>query len=59
MDATRLELLLEIETEGNCHLVLVDFGASLSVMKPVISSSELQPTLLGVVTSSTQKATPT
>jgi hypothetical protein len=44
LDATGLELLLEIEIEGKCHLVLVDSGASLSVMKPGISSSELQPT---------------
>jgi len=44
LDATGLELLLEIEVEGKCHLVLVDSGASLSVMKPGISSSELQPT---------------
>jgi hypothetical protein len=39
-----LELVLEIEIEAKCHLVLVDSGASLSVMKPGISSSELQPT---------------
>jgi hypothetical protein len=44
LDTTGLELLLEIEIEGRCHLVLVDSGASLSVMKPGISSSELQPT---------------
>jgi len=36
--------MLEIEIEGKCHLVLVDLEASLSVMKPGISSSELQPT---------------
>ena len=44
LETTALELLLEIEVEGKCHLVLVDSGASLSVMKPGISSSELQPT---------------
>jgi hypothetical protein len=44
LDTTRLELLLEIEIEGLCHLVLVDSGASLSVMKHGISSSKLQPT---------------
>jgi hypothetical protein len=36
--------MLEIEIDGKCHLVLVDSGASLNVMKPGISSSELQPT---------------
>jgi hypothetical protein len=36
--------MLKIEIEGKCHLVLVDSGASPSVMKPGISSSELQPT---------------
>jgi len=35
---------LEIEKEGNCHFVLLDSGANLSVMKPGISSSKLQPT---------------
>ena len=44
LDATGLKLLLEIEIEGKSHLVLVDSGTSLSVMKPGISSSELQPT---------------
>jgi len=44
LDATGLELLLEIDIEGKCHLVLVDSGASLSAMKPGISSSELQHT---------------
>jgi hypothetical protein len=43
LDASGLELVLEIEIEGKCHLVLVDSGASLSVMKPGIST-ELQPT---------------
>jgi len=41
----RLELLLEIEMERKRHLVLVDSGASLNVMKPGISSSKVQPTL--------------
>jgi len=36
--------MLEIEIDGKCHLVLVDSGDSLSVMKPGISSSELQAT---------------
>lgn len=45
MDANGLELLLETEIEGKRHLVLVDSGASLSVMKPGISSSKVQPTL--------------
>ena len=44
MDSTRLELLLEISIEGKCHFVLVDSGASLSVVKPGISNSELLPT---------------
>ena len=44
MDATRLDLLLEILIEGKRHFVLVDSGASLSVIKPGISSSELLPT---------------
>jgi hypothetical protein len=35
--------MIEIEIEGKCHLVVVDSGASLSVMKPGISSYELQP----------------
>jgi len=43
--ATGLQLLLEIEIEGKRHFVLVDSGASLSVMKPEISSSNIQPTL--------------
>jgi hypothetical protein len=43
LDSTGLELLLQIEIERS-HLVLVDSGASLNVMKPGISSSELQPT---------------
>jgi cellulose biosynthesis protein BcsQ len=44
LDSTRLELLLEISIEGKCHFVLVDSGASLSVIKPGISNSELLPT---------------
>jgi len=39
-----LELLLEIEVEGRSHLVLVDSGASLSVMQPGVSDAELRPT---------------
>lgn len=46
LDASGLEFRFEIEVKGKCHLVLVDSGASLSVMKPGISSSELQPTQL-------------
>jgi len=45
MDATGLELLLEMEIEGKCHFVLVDSGASLSVIKQGIISPEFQPTL--------------
>jgi len=45
VDATGLELLLEIQMEGKHHLMLVDSGASLSVMKPGISSSKVQPTV--------------
>jgi hypothetical protein len=45
MDVNGLELLLEIEMEGKHYLVLVDSGASLSVMKPGISSSKVQRTL--------------
>jgi hypothetical protein len=48
LDTTGLELLLEIEIEGLRHLVLVDSGASLSVMKPGIGSSELRPTQTAV-----------
>jgi hypothetical protein len=44
LDATGLELLLEIEIEGKGDFVLVDSGANLSVMKPGIGSSELLPT---------------
>ena len=44
LDATGLELLLEILIEGKRHFVLVDSGASLSVIKPGNSSSELLPT---------------
>ena len=44
LDSTRLELLLEISIHGKRHFVLVDSGASLSVIKPGISSSELLPT---------------
>jgi len=44
LDASGLELMLEIEIDRKCHLVLVDSGDSLSVMKPGISSSELQAT---------------
>ena len=44
LDATGLELLLEIEIEGKFHLVLVESGVSLSVMKPKVSNSELHPT---------------
>ena len=44
LDATGLELLLEIEVEGRCHLALVDSGASLSVMQLGVSGAELQPT---------------
>ena len=43
-DATGLQHKLEIEIEGKRRFVRVDSGASLSVMKPEISSSELQPT---------------
>ena len=43
--ATGLDHLLEIEMEGKIHLVLVDSGVSLSVMKPGISSSNVQPSL--------------
>jgi hypothetical protein len=39
-----MELFLEIEIEGKYHLVLDDLGASLSVMKPGVISSELEPT---------------
>jgi hypothetical protein len=38
------ELLLEIEISGNSHQVLVDSGASLSVMKPGIDMSEIRTT---------------
>jgi len=41
VDATGMELLLEIEMEGKRHLVLVDSGASLSGMNPEISSSKV------------------
>ena len=41
---TGLELLLETEIEGKLHLVLVDSGASLSVMRPKVSNAELHPT---------------
>jgi len=44
LDSTGLELLLEISIEGKRHFVLVDSGASLSVLKPGISSSKLVPT---------------
>ena len=44
LDATGLELLLEIEIEGKFHLVLLDSGTSLSVMRPNVSNSELHPT---------------
>ena len=44
LDATGLELLLEIEVDGRCHLVLVDSRASLIVMQPGVSGAELQPT---------------
>ena len=43
-DTTGLELLLEVEIKGKCHQMLVDSGASLSVIKPGSSSSELKPT---------------
>jgi len=36
--------LLETEVEGKIHLLLVDSGASLSVMQPGVSCAELQPT---------------
>ena len=37
-----LELILETEVEGRGHLVLVDSGASLSVLQPGVSDAELQ-----------------
>lgn len=39
-----LELLLEIEIEGNIHQVLVDSGTSLSVIKERVSTAEIEPT---------------
>ena len=41
MGVDGLELLLEIEVEGRGHLVLVDSGASLSVMQTGVSDAEL------------------
>ena len=45
VDATRLEILLENEMDGKRYLVLVDSGANLSVLKPGISSSRVQPSM--------------
>ena len=42
LDDDGLELILEIEVEGRGHLVLVDSGASLSVLQPGVSDAELQ-----------------
>jgi transposase InsO family protein len=39
-----LELLLEVEIEEEQRFLLVDSGASLSVMKPGISHSKIEPT---------------
>jgi hypothetical protein len=41
---TRTELLLAIEIEGQLHHVLVDSGASLSILKEGISNTEIFPT---------------
>jgi hypothetical protein len=38
------ELLLTIEIEGQLHHVLVDSGASLSILKEGISNTEIFPT---------------
>jgi hypothetical protein len=43
LDVNGLELLLEVEIEKE-RFLLVDSGASLSVMKPGISQSEIEPT---------------
>jgi hypothetical protein len=38
------ELLIEAQVEGNLHRFLVDSGASLSLIKPGVSSAEIKPT---------------
>jgi hypothetical protein len=38
------ELLLEVEVEGEVHQILIDSGASLSLVKPGVSQAEVRPT---------------
>jgi predicted aspartyl protease len=42
MSVAGLELPLEIEIDGRFHLILVDTGASVSMVKPGIVASEIQ-----------------
>jgi predicted aspartyl protease len=44
VDAPELEFLLEIEINGLNNRVLIDSGASLSMIKPGIINTELRPT---------------
>jgi hypothetical protein len=44
LEANELELLLDVEIKGERHLLLVVMGASLSVMKPGVSRSEIHRT---------------
>jgi len=38
------ELLLEVEVEGQLHQFLIDSGASLRLVKPGVSETEVRPT---------------
>jgi hypothetical protein len=46
LGASGIELLLEVQLEGETHQFLIDSGASLSLVKPGVSWVEVRPTEL-------------